>query len=84
MNRDEMSYEQAKKWILENYFDGDEDVRAFVAGDEETVAMARAVEALSFIIDGRDINCVNLLTTLDASRTKQLYSELDKIQYKLE
>ena len=58
MNRDGMSYEQARQWILANYFDGDEDVRAFVDGDEETVAMARAVEALTVVVDGlrREIN----------------------------
>jgi hypothetical protein len=52
MNRDEMSYEQARRWILENYFDGDEDVRAVAGGDEETMAMVRAVEALSVIVYG--------------------------------
>ena len=58
MNRDEMNYEQARRWILENYFDGDEDVRAVVAGDEEIMVMVRAVEALSLVVDGlrRKIN----------------------------
>ena len=43
----DMDYEEALKWILENYFDGTiEDYRAFVDGDEECKVMATAVEAL--------------------------------------
>lgn len=51
MNRDEMNYNKARRWILDNYFDGDDDVSAIAAGDEETMAMVRAVEALSKFID---------------------------------
>lgn len=41
-----MTYKEARNYILANYFDGDEDVRAFVGGDEEHWAMKCAVEAL--------------------------------------
>ena len=46
MNKTEMTFSDAKRWILQNYFDGDENVQAVTAGDEEACAMARAVEAL--------------------------------------
>jgi hypothetical protein len=41
-----MTPDEAKKYILQNWFDGDENVNAFVCGDEEYTAMAIAVEAL--------------------------------------
>lgn len=41
-----MTYEEARNYILANYFDGDEDVKAVVGGDEEHWAMKYAVEAL--------------------------------------
>ena len=41
-----MTNEEAISYILANYFDGDEDVRAVVGGDEEHLAMKCAVEAL--------------------------------------
>ena len=49
MNKAEMTFSDAKRWILQNYFDGDEDVRAVVAGDREVCVMARAVEALELV-----------------------------------
>lgn len=47
MTPDDMSYEQAREYILANYFDGDDDVGAVIGGDEETIAMVKAVEALT-------------------------------------
>lgn len=41
-----MTPDEARKYILQNWFDGDENVNAFVCGDEEYTAMAIAVEAL--------------------------------------
>ena len=41
-----MNIEVAKKYILANYFDGMENVKAVVGGDEEIMAMKLAVEAL--------------------------------------
>lgn len=41
----EMNIDFAKQYILENYFDGDDNVRG-VDGDEEIMAMKLAVEAL--------------------------------------
>ena len=41
-----MTHDEAIKYILQNWFDGDENVNAFVCGDEEYTAMAIAVEAL--------------------------------------
>lgn len=41
-----MNTEVAKKYILANYFDGDDNVKAVVGGNEETMAMKCAVEAL--------------------------------------
>lgn len=51
MTPNDMSYEQAREYILANYFDGDDDVRAVTGGDEETIAMVKAVEALTNCID---------------------------------
>ena len=52
MNKQDMSFEEAREYLLANYFDGDGDTTAFVAGDEESVVMAKAVEALT--------KCINL------------------------
>lgn len=41
-----MTYEEAKKYILANWFDGNEDVKSVVNGDEEVMAMKMAIEAL--------------------------------------
>ncbi len=41
-----MTAEVAKKYILTNHFDGMVDVKAIVGGNEETMAMKLAVEAL--------------------------------------
>lgn len=41
-----MTYEEAKRYILENWFDVDQDVKAVVFGDEETMALKMAVEAI--------------------------------------
>lgn len=41
-----MTYEEAKRYILENWFDGDQDVKAVVDGDKETMTMKMAVEAI--------------------------------------
>ena len=41
-----MTPDEARKYILQNWFDGDENVDSFVCGDEEYTAMAIAVEAL--------------------------------------
>ena len=41
-----MTNEEAKRYILENWFDGDQDVKAVVGGDKETMAMKMAVEAI--------------------------------------
>ena len=41
-----MTSDEARKYILQNWFDGDENVNSFVCGDEEYTAMAIAVEAL--------------------------------------
>lgn len=41
-----MTPDEARKYILQNWFDGDENVNSFVCGDEEHTAMAIAVEAL--------------------------------------
>ena len=41
-----MTNKEAINYILANYFDGDEDVKAVVGGDEEYLAMKYAVEAL--------------------------------------
>ena len=41
-----MTPDEARKYILQNWFDGDENVNSFVCGDEEYTAMAIAVEAL--------------------------------------
>lgn len=41
-----MTHEESKKYILANWFDGDEDVKAVVNGNEEVMAMKIAVEAL--------------------------------------
>lgn len=41
-----MNAEVAKKYILTNHFDGMADVKAIVGGNEETMAMKLAVEAL--------------------------------------
>ena len=41
-----MTPDEAKIYILQNWFDGDENVNAFVCGDREYTAMAIAVEAL--------------------------------------
>lgn len=41
-----MTPDEARKYILQNWFDGDENVNAFVCGDEEYTAVAIAVEAL--------------------------------------
>lgn len=46
MTPNDMSYEQAREYILANYFDGDDDVKAVTGGDEETIAMAKAVDAI--------------------------------------
>lgn len=51
MTPNDMSYEQAREYILANYFDGDDDVRAVTGGDEETITMVKAVEALTNCID---------------------------------
>ena len=41
-----MNIESAKEYILANFFDGAKDVKAVVGGDEETMAMKCAVEAI--------------------------------------
>lgn len=41
-----MTNEEARKYILANYFDGDEDTKAFVDGDGEHWVMKFAIEAL--------------------------------------
>jgi hypothetical protein len=41
-----MTIDEARKYILQNWFDGDENVNSFVCGDEEYTAMAIAVRAL--------------------------------------
>jgi len=41
-----MTPDEARKYILQNWFDGDENVNSFVCGDEEYTTMAIAVEAL--------------------------------------
>ena len=41
-----MTPDEARKYILQNWFDGDENVNSFVCGDEEYTAMAIAVRAL--------------------------------------
>ena len=41
-----MNTENAKKYILANWFDGDDDVKAVTGGNNETMAMKVAVEAL--------------------------------------
>lgn len=41
-----MNIECAKQYILENYFDGADNVKTIVVGDEETMTMKLAVEAL--------------------------------------
>jgi len=41
-----MTPDEARKYILQNWFDGDENVNSFVCGDKEYTAMAIAVEAL--------------------------------------
>lgn len=41
-----MTPEEALEYILANWFDGNEDVKSVVGGDEETMAMKTAVEAL--------------------------------------
>lgn len=38
--------ENAKEYILANWFDGDDDVKAVTGGNDETMAMKAAVEAL--------------------------------------
>lgn len=41
-----MKIEEAKKYILANYFDGMANVKEAVGGNEETMAMKLAVEAI--------------------------------------
>ena len=41
-----MTNAEARRYILENWFDGDENVDAVVGGDTETTAMKCAVKAL--------------------------------------
>ena len=41
-----MTPEEALEYILANWFDGDEDVKSVVGGNEETMAMKTAIEAL--------------------------------------
>ena len=41
-----MNIETARRFILDNYFDGMDNVEAVVGGDEEAMAMKLAVEAL--------------------------------------
>ena len=41
-----MTNKEAINYILANYFDGNENVKAVVGGDEEYLAMKYAVEAL--------------------------------------
>lgn len=41
-----MNKETARRFILDNYFDGMNNVKAVVGRDEETMAMKLAVEAL--------------------------------------
>lgn len=50
-----MTAEVAKKYILTNHFDGMVDVKAIVGGNEETMAMKLAVEALEKQIPKRVI-----------------------------
>lgn len=50
-----MTNKEAINYILANYFDGDEDVKAVVGGDEEYLAMKYAVEALEKQIPKRPI-----------------------------
>ena len=50
-----MNIESAKKYILANYFDGDDNVKAVVGGDEEIMAMKLAVEALDKQIPKKEI-----------------------------
>ena len=51
MTPNDMNYEQAREYILANYFDGDDAVKAVTGGDEETIAMVKAVEALTDCIE---------------------------------
>lgn len=51
MSKEDISFEEAREYLLANYFDGDDDVRAFIGGDEESVVMAKAIEALTICID---------------------------------
>lgn len=46
INEPKMTNELAREYILANYFDADEDTKAFVDGDEEHWVMKCAVEAL--------------------------------------
>lgn len=46
-----MTAQEAKQYILQNYFDGDENVNAVVWGDEEIQAMMMAIQALDFMMD---------------------------------
>lgn len=41
-----MNNKEAKIWILQNFFDGDENVEAVAGGDDECMAMKTSVEAL--------------------------------------
>lgn len=41
-----MTSEEAKRYILENWFDGDKNVKSVVGGDKETMAMKIAVESI--------------------------------------
>lgn len=50
-----MTYKEAKEYILQNYFDGDEDVTAS-SGDEEIEAMKCAVGALEKQIPKKPFN----------------------------
>lgn len=66
-----MTYKEAKRYILENWFDGDQDVKAVVDGDEETMTMKMTVETLEKQIPtkpmrkGRTIFCPNCNECLD-------------------
>ena len=76
-----MTNEEARKYILANYFDGDEDTKAFVDGDGEHWVMKFAIEALKNQIPKKPIEDTANLTDFKTFHcpicNKRIVSRLD-------
>lgn len=76
-----MTAEVAKKYILTNHFDGMVDVKAIVGGNEETMAMKLAVEALEKQIPKRVILGYDEQDSICCPNCKGEIAEMDDYDY---